>query len=253
MSKSSARQSLLLVSMIMILLLVITGCAKSQDASSKTDGPKTVVESFLQDINRGDLAAGLGLMSDNVVFQQDPPGIKLEGKKQLETALRNIISWNRKITALNTPKIDGDKVSLSAEMTGDDFRILGIEKIHSNYEFVVSNGRITLFSTKPDAGEWGSIAKQTAGSIGINIERLEQGIRIREVMKNSPAERAGLGAGDLITAIDGIKCTQMREGEDVLRIKGPVGSKVRLIVIKQAAQNTVGVEVDRVDLSKNAS
>jgi len=42
----------------------------------------------------------------------------------------------------------------------------------------------------------------------------------------------------------------MREGEIILRIQGPVGSKVLLSIIREGVPTPIDIEVTRVDLSQ---
>jgi len=50
--------------------------------------------------------------------------------------------------------------------------------------------------------------------------------------------------------VDGVSFSQMREGEIQLRIKGPVGSKLKLSVTHEGAAASTDIEVVRVDLKQ---
>ena len=49
-------------------------------------------------------------------------------------------------------------------------------------------------------------------------------------MENSPAEAAGILAGDIILEIDGIKANTITLRESILRIRGPEGTPVDLLI-----------------------
>ena len=76
------------------------------------------------------------------------------------------------------------------------------------------------------------------------------GMKVKEIASNSPAYQAGIRPGDIITAVNGISYSQMREGEMQLRIEGPVGSKVKLTVTHEGAPTPTEVEVVRVSLEQ---
>jgi C-terminal processing protease CtpA/Prc len=69
---------------------------------------------------------------------------------------------------------------------------------------------------------------ETVGSIGILLhEEDASGFRIRKVYANSPAEKAGIIRGDIISAIDGHKVTQC---SDMAMLQGAPGSPVTITV-----------------------
>ena len=97
------------------------------------------------------------------------------------------------------------------------------------------------------------ITENMTGGIGVGTDIKADRVVIISIVANSPAEKAGLKPGDEIMAIDGIKCSDMKQGEQLIRIKGPVGSKVLLEVRRPDSQETYNVELVRVDLSKLSS
>jgi len=56
----------------------------------------------------------------------------------------------------------------------------------------------------------------------------------------------------MIIAIDGINCSAMREGEGILRIRGPINSKVTLTISRGGDEKPFDIVVVRGDLSKAA-
>ncbi len=69
------------------------------------------------------------------------------------------------------------------------------------------------------------------GGIGINLEFTDSGVKVLKVIRNSPAERAGLQAGDLIVGIDGVSLNVNVPEQDTLsRLRGEVGSQVTLSI-----------------------
>lgn len=62
---------------------------------------------------------------------------------------------------------------------------------------------------------------------------------------DSPAERAGLRAGDVILAVDGQSTERLSLDELVARVRGPAGTSVRLTVLRPTTQTVEEVTVPR--------
>lgn len=64
--------------------------------------------------------------------------------------------------------------------------------------------------------------------VGMVLEPLPAGAKVAQVNEGGPAERAGVQAGDLILAIDGVPVAGQPLQQIVNRIRGPAGTPVRL-------------------------
>lgn len=64
--------------------------------------------------------------------------------------------------------------------------------------------------------------------IGIYVDKQDEYIIVQSTIKNSPAEAAGLQAGDLIIKVDDVDIVGKKVEEAVGLIKGPEGTKVKL-------------------------
>lgn len=69
----------------------------------------------------------------------------------------------------------------------------------------------------------------TVVGIGVQITYAETGIHIAQVVNGSPAEAAGLAAGDIIVAVDGTSCVPASEAVGEL-VRGEAGTSVKLTV-----------------------
>ena len=56
----------------------------------------------------------------------------------------------------------------------------------------------------------------------------------------------------MVTAIDGINCSAMREGEGILRLRGSINSKVTLTISRGGDEKPFDIVVVREDLLKAA-
>ncbi|WP_299626763.1 S41 family peptidase [Pelagibius sp.] len=83
------------------------------------------------------------------------------------------------------------------------------------------------------------------GGIGVRIRLIEEGVLIVSVMENTPAESAGLIDDDLIIAINGTPVEGLSQREVVRQLRGPVRSKVRLTIDRDANESPLAIAVVR--------
>jgi carboxyl-terminal processing protease len=77
---------------------------------------------------------------------------------------------------------------------------------------------------------------QSAGPADVGLELTRQYyLRVVSAREGSPAARAGLRTGDYIRAIDGRATREMSAYEGMRLLRGPVGSKITLLVIRNNA------------------
>ena len=93
--------------------------------------------------------------------------------------------------------------------------------------------------------------------IGTAVSQDPRGLKVEVVYDGSPAKRAGMQAGDVITNVAGHPLAGKRQEDSVALIKGPPGSDVRLSwlhdgkpVTKTLTRNTVEVPVVASSLKK---
>src|SRR3977135_6047 len=68
------------------------------------------------------------------------------------------------------------------------------------------------------------------GGLGFVISMIDDRLTVRKVLKNTPAYRAGVKKGDVITQIDADSTVSMELQEAVDRMRGKPGTKVSIIV-----------------------
>src|SRR5690349_8104141 len=64
--------------------------------------------------------------------------------------------------------------------------------------------------------------------IGLTVVEVKEGLRVASVFPRSPAEQAGIAAGDTIVAVEGEPIAGLSSSEATKRIKGPEGTEVRI-------------------------
>jgi carboxyl-terminal processing protease len=67
--------------------------------------------------------------------------------------------------------------------------------------------------------------------VGLSVVEVKRGLRVVQVFKNSPADLAGIEAGDTIVSVDGESIAGKTSNEATAEIKGPEGTEVTLGVL----------------------
>ncbi len=70
-------------------------------------------------------------------------------------------------------------------------------------------------------------------------------LQITRIFQDSPAEKAGLKSGDIITEVDGKSMVGDDLSEQVAKVRGPDGSKVTLTVLREGEDKPLKVDVTR--------
>lgn len=87
--------------------------------------------------------------------------------------------------------------------------------------------------------------------IGVNVKRsdTENTVLITSVIEGSPAEEAGLAAGDYIVAVNGERVTDLGAAAALDKIKGEIGTVVKITVLRDGEEADYDVERRRVEES----
>jgi carboxyl-terminal processing protease len=92
--------------------------------------------------------------------------------------------------------------------------------------------------------------KGSFSGVGIEFTIRQDTIRVQNVIKNGPAEKAGILAGDKIVFIDGKRFVgkQVTNTEAMHRLKGPSGTKVRIGVLRYGHVKPLTYTVTRAEI-----
>ena len=81
--------------------------------------------------------------------------------------------------------------------------------------------------------------------VGMRIEEVKQGLEVVSVFDGSPAQRAGIRQGSVVTAVNGRSIAGESAENATAKIKGPPGTSVRLTLIEPDSKKRRAVKVDR--------
>lgn len=151
-----------ILAILLVAVTLLAGCSRVAETPTSMN-PEAIAKTFFEASNSGDIERCLSLLSDDVVFSQDPPGVEM-GKAQYEAALRETAKSHRKHSVILPYKVDGNKVTFKANVSGDDFRILGVDSINISYELQVRDEKITSIVATPDSADWAKLMRLSSGS-----------------------------------------------------------------------------------------
>lgn len=101
----------------------------------------------------------------------------------------------------------------------------------------------------PDAlGELEGETTGTYGGIGIYIGMKDGTLTVIAPIEGTPADRAGLQAGDRVLLIDGVKTVNMEVKDAVKRMRGPKGTSVTLTLLSTSDEKPRDVTIVRDDI-----
>ena len=83
------------------------------------------------------------------------------------------------------------------------------------------------------------------GGVGMEIGIRDSILIVIAPLKDTPAERAGIQAGDIILAVDGESTANMSVDESVSVIRGEIGTSVKLTLIREGREGTFDIDVVR--------
>jgi carboxyl-terminal processing protease len=161
------------------------------------------------------------------------------------------------VTALKTlvdPKLAA--VKSPTEIFQDQYdHILAASAVDISPEKLKYAGMAGMFSALGDPhtnflerDEADSLKLETRGDfvgIGARLSGDPAGARVAVVFKNSPADRAGVQAGDTIVEVDGKSTAGMDTNDIVSRIRGKEGTTVRIKAVRASAKSPLNFTIRR--------
>jgi carboxyl-terminal processing protease len=127
-----------------------------------------------------------------------------------------------------------------------DYELLSQYAIEGMLEYLDDNHSAYL-----DPEAYARDAEDSNGSysgIGVLASEVEDKFVITRVYEESPAELAGLLAGDIIQAIDGVTTEGMSFNELIIRVRGEEGTSVTLQILHPDSFQSVDITVTREEI-----
>src|SRR6056297_253334 len=96
-----------------------------------------------------------------------------------------------------------------------------------------------------DAAEMRTQTRGEFGGLGIEVTQEEGWVKVVSPMDGTPAEAAGIQAGDFITAVDGESVLGLTLDEAVTMMRGPVGAEIIVTVVREGEAEPFDVSIIR--------
>ena len=130
-----------------------------------------------------------------------------------------------------------DKIELdSSQKVSDALLNAFVKAIGDKYSFYRTNEQYEDYTS----GMSGNFV-----GIGVNVQasQVGDGILVIKPLRNSPAEKAGVLAGDLIIAVDGVLVNDVGYADSIASVKGESGTEVTITV--RRGEDTLDITVTR--------
>jgi carboxyl-terminal processing protease len=142
-----------------------------------------------------------------------------------------------------------------------------VQEIRSTYvdsldnEFIIEHAirgivdGLDAHSTFLDQNAYQSLSEQTVGrfgGIGVELSVVDSRYRVVAPIDGTPAQRAGIRAGDTLLTIDWHPVNRMSLDEVVRLLRGEPGSSVRLGVLRDGVPETLEFELTRATVNVNS-
>jgi carboxyl-terminal processing protease len=108
------------------------------------------------------------------------------------------------------------------------------------------------FSRYFDPHEAQILEQETEGrfsGVGLTVDEVKKGLKVVEVIRHSPAERAGIEPGDVIVTVNGHSIAGESSEVSTAKIKGPEGTEVTLGVLRPSSGKTRRLKLERAQIT----
>lgn len=106
----------------------------------------------------------------------------------------------------------------------------------------------TTYMDPKEAKQFEENISSSFQGIGAEVSLDDGKVTVVSPMKGSPAEKAGLHAGDVIVTVNGEKLDGLTLTQAVMKIRGPKGTQAKLGISRAGVQETIEVIVVRDDI-----
>ena len=167
--------------------------------------------------------------------------------------------------AVLTTQVAGPLVAQSDESNGSVYEQLDLfgdvfERIRAQYVSEVDeadlieaaiNGMLSSldphssYLAPDDAADMRVQTRGSFGGLGIEVTQEEGFVKVVSPMDGTPADEAGVEAGDFITHVDGESLLGMTLDQAVDLMRGPVGSEIIITVVREGEEEPFDISIIR--------
>ena len=220
---------------------------------------------IVEEVREGSAAEKAGIRKGDVIAEFD--GERVRGVRHL-TRLVSETPEGRAVTAV--VERDGKRLDLTVTpdsgamaFGGRDFELVVPHMRFEHLPGIEKELRLELERSLPREGAWSfrgrpgeafSFRMNERGRLGVSIQPLEgqlaeyfgtsKGVLVNSVDKDSPAAKAGLKAGDVVTAVNGKAVSEPSELIDAVREAGD-GATLSIDIVRDRKPQSVKAELEK--------
>jgi carboxyl-terminal processing protease len=165
-----------------------------------------------------------------------------------------VITWQMSATAQQSSTLPLDELRLFSTVFGSVKRDY-VEPIDDK-KLITDAVKGMVSSLDPhsaflDAKDFSDMQEQTQGKfagLGIEITSEEGLVKVMNPIEDTPASKAGLLAGDLITRLDDKPVRGMSLDQAVRKMRGEPGTKITLTIYRKSEERTFPVTITRAEI-----
>jgi carboxyl-terminal processing protease len=106
----------------------------------------------------------------------------------------------------------------------------------------------SVYMSKEEAQSFSSNVEGSFSGIGAEVTLEEGRVTVVSPIKGSPAEKAGIMAKDRVMSVNGESLDGLTLNEAVAKIRGPKGTKLTLVIMRDGSNEPITLEVVRDDV-----
>jgi carboxyl-terminal processing protease len=169
-------------------------------------------------------------------------GLWLGGHPQsLPSGLRDVFVEDDR--ALHAEIIDTIRDSYYKPVKEEDLETASLKGIVRSL-----NDRFSHYFTPKETEQFEESVSGKFQGVGMTVQEHRRGLQVQSVFENTPAERAGIRKGDLITMVNGESIAGVATDIATAKIKGEPGTIVRLTVVSPGTDRARTVKVERAQI-----
>jgi carboxyl-terminal processing protease len=108
--------------------------------------------------------------------------------------------------------------------------------------------RFSHYFTQDQLEDFEAATSGRFSGVGLTVNEVPRGLRVADVLPDTPAERAGIEQGDVIVAVDGKSIAGVPSDVSTARIKGPKGTEVELRLLPAGRGERRDIVLERADV-----
>jgi carboxyl-terminal processing protease len=108
--------------------------------------------------------------------------------------------------------------------------------------------RFSHYFTQDQLEDFEAATSGRFSGVGLTVNEVAKGLRVADVLPETPAERAGIREGDVIVAVDGESIAGVPSEVSTARIQGPKGTEVELGLVPAGGGQRRELVVERAEV-----